>query len=54
MGSKLSHNNKDDKSPEKNNNNEVKFNAEPDDISISQKTNEYTDKSSITTTTEFI
>lgn len=52
MGSKYSQNIRGEKSPEKTI--LFKFNVEPDDTSISQKTNEYTDKSSITTTTEVI
>ena len=54
MGSKFSQTNKEEKSPEKNYNDYKKYNLEPYDTSISQKTNEYTDKSPITTTTEFI
>ena len=54
MGSKFSQTNKEEKSPEKNYNDDKKYNLEPYDTSISQKTNEYTDKSPITTTTEFI
>ena len=54
MGSKFSQTNKEEKSPEKNYNDYKKYNLEPYDTSISQKTNEYTDKSPITTTTEFV
>ena len=54
MGSKFSQTNKEEKSPEKNYNDDKKYNLEPYDTSISQKTNEYTDKSAITTTTEFV
>ena len=54
MGSKFSQTNKEEKSPEKNYNDYKKYNLEPYDTSISQKTNEYTDKSAITTTTEFV
>ena len=54
MGSKFSQTNKEEKSPEKNYNDDKKYNLEPYDTSISQKTNEYTDKSPITTTTEFV
>jgi hypothetical protein len=54
MGSKFSQTNKEEKSPEKNYNDYKKYNLEPYDTSISQKTNEYTGKSPITTTTEFI
>ena len=54
MGSKFSQTNKEEKSPEKNYDDYKKYNLEPYDTSISQKTNEYTDKSPITTTTEFI
>ena len=53
MGSKLSQTNKEEKSPEKKYNINQNYSIEPYDPSISQKTNEYTDKSSITTTTEF-
>ena len=54
MGSKFSQSNKEEKSPEKKDNNEQRYNLEPYDTSLSQKTNEYTDKSSITTNTEII
>ena len=54
MGSKFSQTNKEEKSQEKNYNDDKKYNLEPYDTSISQKTNEYTDKSPITTTTEFV
>ena len=54
MGSKFSQTNKEEKSLEKNYNDDKKYNLEPYDTSISQKTNEYTDKSPITTTTEFV
>ena len=53
MGSKFSQTNKEEKSPENDFNDSRKYNLEPYDTSISQKTNEYTDKSPITTTTEF-
>ena len=53
MGSKYSQNNREEKSPEKIYKTKQKYNTEPYDTSISTKTNEYTDKSSITTTTEF-
>ena len=53
MGSKLSQTNKEGKSQEKKYNTDQKYNIEPNDLSLSQKTNEYTDKSSITTTTEY-
>ena len=53
MGSKYSQSNREEKSPEKIYNTKHKYNLEPYDTSISSKTNEYTDKSSITTTTEF-
>ena len=52
MGSKFSQSYKEEKSPEKKDNNEQRYNLEPYDTSLSQKTNEYTDKSSITTNTE--
>ena len=56
MGSKFSQKKDEEKTLEKNNNNNnnIKFNVEPDDISISLRTNEYTDKSSQTTTTEVL
>ena len=54
MGSKYSQNNREEKQPEQNNNIIQKINIEPYETSISLKTNEYTEKSSITTTTENI
>ena len=53
MGSKFSQTNKEEKSPENDFNDSRKYYLEPYDTSISQKTNEYTDKSPIATTTEF-
>ena len=54
MGSKYSQNNKEEKSSEQNYNTNQKLNIEPYETSLSIKTNEYTEKSSMTTTTENI
>ena len=54
MGSKYSQNNREEKSPEQNYNINKKLNIEPYETSLSIKTNEYTEKSSMTTTTENI
>lgn len=52
MGSKFSQNIKEEKPQERAYNTDKKYNTEVDDTSISFKTNENTEKSSITTTTE--
>jgi hypothetical protein len=52
MGSKFSQNIKEEKPQETTYNTDKKYNTEVDDTSISFKTNENTEKSSITTTTE--
>ena len=52
MGSKFSQNIKEEKPQESTYNTDKKYNIEVDDTSISFKTNENTEKSSITTTTE--
>ena len=54
MGSKYSQNNREEKSSEQNYNINQKLNIEPYETSLSIKTNEYTEKSSMTTTTENI
>ena len=54
MGSRYSQNNREEKSSEQNNNINQKYNTELNDTSLSMKTNEYTEKSPITTTTENI
>ena len=54
MGSKYSQNNREEKSSEQNYNINQKLNIEPYETSLSTKTNEYTEKSSMTTTTENI